>query len=246
MYILFSILYYAFLLLFSPVYFLFMFVVFLLTFAFDHKRKIIHSLSIVYAFSLFRPVPFWKYEVRGLENFDKTRTCVVIANHQSMFDIPILYALPGIFKWVSKKEVFKVPFFGWALLMNGDVAIERGAARSAKKMVADCVKHLRNDIRVNIFPEGTRSKSGVISKFKDGAFTIAKIAGVDIQPVAIDGTRSAFAKGKWWIQPNTFKVTVLPRVDRETVQSMELEELKELCRNRIVDEHKKMRPELYN
>jgi 1-acyl-sn-glycerol-3-phosphate acyltransferase len=130
--------------------------------------------------------------------------------------------------------------------MNGDVAIERGAARSAKKMVADCVKHLRNGIRVNIFPEGTRSKSGVISKFKDGAFIIAKEAGVDIQPVVIDGTRSAFAKGKWWIQPNTFKVTVLPRVDRETVQSMELEELKELCRDRIVDEHKKMRPELYN
>ena len=117
--IVFSILYYVALLIFSSIYFLFMFVVFLLTFAFDRKRVIINSLSIVYAYSLFKPVPFWKGEVKGLENFDKTRTCVVVANHQSMFDIPVLYALPGIFKWVSKKEVFKMPFFGWALWMNG-------------------------------------------------------------------------------------------------------------------------------
>ena len=243
--IIFSILYYVALLIFSSIYFLFMFVVFLLTFAFDRKRVIIHSLSIVYVYSLFRPVPYWKGEVKGLNNFDKKRTCIVVANHQSMFDIPVLYVLPGIFKWVSKKEVFKMPFFGWALWMNGDVAIERGAARSTKKMIADCIKHLRNGIRVNIFPEGTRSKTGVIGKFKDGAFIIAKEAGVDIQPVVIDGTRSAFEKGKWWVANNTFKITVLPRIDREIVKNSDLEQLKDMCRNQIVTEHKKMRPELY-
>ena len=102
-----------------------------------------------------------------------------------------------------------MPFFGWALWMNGDVAIERGATRSAKKMIADCVRYLKMGIRVNIFPEGTRSKTGQLGKFKDGAFTIAKEAGVEIQPVVINGTRSITANGKWWIVPNKFSIRVI-------------------------------------
>jgi 1-acyl-sn-glycerol-3-phosphate acyltransferase len=245
MYILFSVIYYLFLLVFSPIYFLLMFIVFLLTCLFDRKRVVIHKLSIVYAYALFRPVPYWTYDIVGLENFDTSKNCIVVANHQSMLDIPVLYVLPGNFKWVSKKEVYKMPFFGWALWMNGDVAIERGATRSAKKMIADCVRYLKMGIRVNIFPEGTRSKTGQLGKFKDGAFTIAKEAGVEIQPVVINGTRSITANGKWWIVPNKFSIRVLPRISRETVMSMDVESLKNMCRDQIEAEHRKLRPDLY-
>ena len=129
--------------------------------------------------------------------------------------------------------------------MNGDVAIERGATRSAKKMIADCVRYLKMGIRVNIFPEGTRSKTGQLGKFKDGAFTIAKEAGVEIQPVVINGTRSITANGKWWIVPNKFSIRVLPRISRETVMSMDVESLKNMCRDQIEAEHRKLRPDLY-
>jgi 1-acyl-sn-glycerol-3-phosphate acyltransferase len=100
-------------------------------------------------------------------------------------------------------------------------------------------------IRVNIFPEGTRSKTGQLGKFKDGAFTIAKEAGVEIQPVVINGTRSITANGKWWIVPNKFSIRVLPRISRETVMSMDVESLKNLCRDQIEAEHRKLRPDLY-
>ena len=107
-----------------------------------------------------------------------------------MLDIPLMYVLPTTFKWVSKKEVQKMPVFGWVLWMHGDIPVERGSRGSAKQMLERCRQRLSRGTSVIVFPEGTRTKTGEIGRFKDGAFLVAKHAGVGIQPVVIDGTWS--------------------------------------------------------
>ena len=141
-----------------------------------------------------------------------------------MLDIPLMYVLPLNFKWVSKKEVQKMPIFGWVLWMHGDIPVGRGSRRSAKRMMERCVECLSRGTSVIVFPEGTRTRTGEIGRFKDGAFLVAKSAGVGIQPVVIDGTWSLM-KG-WRVRmPHTFRVRVLDPIPPERVASSEAREL---------------------
>ena len=110
------------------------------------------------------------------------------------------------------------------LWMHGDIPVERGSRRSAKRMMERCVECLSRGTSVIVFPEGTRTRTGEIGRFKDGAFLVAKSAGVGIQPVVIDGTWSLM-KG-WRVRmPHTFRVRVLDPIPPERVASSEAREL---------------------
>ena len=135
----------------------------------------------------------WKRKISGLENVDKNKPYVIVINHNSMVDIISLYFVRLNFRWVSKQEVFRIPFIGPMLWMHGDIAIQRGrATESMKKVIRDGMMWLNRGVSVAIFPEGTRSKNGEIQRFKGGAFVLAKEAGVDILPVVMDGTTKIF------------------------------------------------------
>ena len=219
-----SILYYLVLLAWSLAYFVFMLLLFALTVAFDRERKALHAASRFWARSIFFLNPLWRLRVEGREHIDPKGAYVVTVNHQSMVDIPLMYVLPLNFKWVSKKEVQKMPIFGWVLWMHGDIPVERGSRRSAKRMMERCVERLSRGTSVIVFPEGTRTRTGEIGRFKDGAFLVAKSAGVGIQPVVIDGTWSLM-KG-WRVRmPHTFRVRVLDPIPPERVASSEAREL---------------------
>mgnify|MGYP003204137551 CR=1 FL=1 len=78
----------------------------------------------------------------GREKIDRGKAYVIVTNHQSMLDVPLMYVLPLNFKWVSKREVMRIPIFGWVLQMHGDIAIERGSSRSARHMMEEADDYL--------------------------------------------------------------------------------------------------------
>lgn len=237
-----TILYYILLLIFTIVSFIPFSLLFFATVAFDKERVALHFASRLWSYGIFRLCPFWHIRVEGKEKIDRSRPWIIITNHQSMLDIPLMYVLPTTFKWVSKKEVQKMPIFGWVLRMHGDIPIERGSRDSAKQMIERCSERIARGTSVIIFPEGTRTKTGEIGRFKDGAFFAAQHAGTGIQPVVIDGTWSLM--NGWKLRmPHTFRVRILEPLPADYVASKQARELATELETRMRSELAAMRNE---
>lgn len=138
--------------------------------------------------------PFWKYRIFGKEKLVRNRPVIIISNHQSLLDTLIIYQLRFTFKFVSKAELFKVPFLGWMMRMNDYIEILRGDKLSSEKMMLRCKKELQQGCSVMMFPEGTRSSDGTLRSFKEGAFRMALENKTDLQAIIIDGTSQALPK----------------------------------------------------
>jgi 1-acyl-sn-glycerol-3-phosphate acyltransferase len=181
-------------------------------------------------------MPGWSVHIEGREKIRKDATYVVVSNHQSMVDILAGYRLFFHFKWIAKAELFRVPFIGWNMSLNRYVYVKRGDRRSIIEMLKASEKHLRNDSSVFIFPEGTRSETGVMGDFKLGAFSLAKRVHVPILPIAITGTRDALPKGSIILRGrHRIGITVLDEIPAETAEVLEAGELAELVRNRLLE-----------
>jgi 1-acyl-sn-glycerol-3-phosphate acyltransferase len=129
-------------------------------------------------------------KVSGRKNIEIQQSYVVIANHQSAFDIFILYGFLGIdFKWIMKHELRKVPGIGIGCEKVGHIFIDRADHESAIKTLCAAKKKIVNGTSVIFFPEGTRSSDGIIRDFKKGAFKMALDLNLPILPVTIIGTR---------------------------------------------------------
>jgi 1-acyl-sn-glycerol-3-phosphate acyltransferase len=150
-----------------------------------------------------------KVTVEGLENLPKNGSFVLAANHQSAADILILLAyLPCYFKFVAKRELFKVPLFGTYLRLAGYIPIDRQSNLKAHKTLYDTSKLIRAGDSVLIFPEGTRTRNGKLGPFKRGSLVIAQQAGVPIVPVAICGSFSIMPKGTRIINPTHVRLSI--------------------------------------
>lgn len=205
------------------------------TFPFDKKRKIVHELSRLLVNMFYIVPPRWKRHVEGTQNLDPNKSYVIVINHRSMTDIMALYFVKLQFRWVSKREVFRIPFFGQFLVLHGDIAIERGnGAEAMRKVIANGRKWLDRGVSVAIFPEGTRSKDGEIHRFKSGAFALAKEAGADILPVVMEGTNSMVRKNRLFNWKNTIKIKILPPVTAEYVAKTDQKVLADEVRNQMV------------
>lgn len=229
-----SILYYLFLVFLCTFFLLLSAVMLVLCYPFDRGRRVVHELSRILSRIFFMLPPFWQQRVSGREHIDPRRPYVILINHNTVFDIPTLYYLPLNFRWVSKREVFKTPFFGQFLMLHGDICINRGhAAEALEQMVRDGKMWIGRGVSVAVFPEGTRSKDGEIHRFKAGAFTLAKEAGVDILPVVMDGTKTLMKKNFMFNWRNRITVRVLPPVTAEQVAALETHELIQLVQNEM-------------
>jgi len=186
----------------------------IILYPFDKKRKVAHVQCFWWANSLIRINPFWKLKVSGLENIDHNKTYVIIANHQSMADIVVLYKTLMQFKWVSKESLFKVPFIGWCLSLTKHISLSRGKHGSIKEVYHQASFWLRQDMSVLFFPEGTRSQTDEMNPFQNGAFKLAIKEKKPILPIRIHGTRDAIPKGSWIFKSNvSVSLTVLPAID---------------------------------
>jgi len=135
--------------------------------------------------------------VAGTENLDPDKPYIFAANHQSQFDIFALQGFLGVdFRWLAKKELFRVPIWGPAMRRAGYIPVDRSHGRQALKSLDEAARKIAAGTSVIIFPEGTRSKDGKLHEFKAGAMVLAIKSGVDIVPVAIKGTYEILPKGK--------------------------------------------------
>ena len=140
--------------------------------------------------------------VKGRENIDPKQSYVVVSNHQSAYDIFVLYGYLGIdFKWVMKKELRNAPGIGWASEKVGHIFIDRTSARSAIHSIEAAKKNICNGTSVVIFPEGTRSGSNQMNRFKKGAFKIAFELELPILPVSIEDSHKVLGKGFFNLMP---------------------------------------------
>jgi 1-acyl-sn-glycerol-3-phosphate acyltransferase len=119
-----------------------------------------------------------------------------MSNHQSALDIATLLAgLPVPFKFIAKRELFRIPVFGWAIRRAGYISIDRQNPREALKAIEEAVARIKEGANVLIFPEGTRSADGKLLPFMKGAFSLAGRAGVPVVPLAIVGTNALQPRG---------------------------------------------------
>lgn len=162
-----------------------------------------------------------RIEVTGREHLEDRSPVVVMSNHQSHFDIPVLFrVLPGSVRMVAKKELFRIPVFGAALHAAEFISVDRGDRAKAIESLQSARSLIASGISVWIAPEGTRSLDGRLGEFKKGGFILAEEAGVAILPVSIDGTRHILPAKTSKIQfEQRVRVTVHARVRRDEVAS---------------------------
>ncbi len=132
---------------------------------------------------------------------------VLLANHQSMFDIPaLLSTVPGPVRMMAKRSLFRLPFFGWGLKAAGFVPVDRDDGSKARQAFASASAHLSAGTSILLFPEGTRSRSGKLLEMQRGGFLLAIRHGLRIVPVGIRGTRQIQPRGRWEIRPGPVEV----------------------------------------
>ena len=216
-----------------------------LSLPFDRRRRFAHWYACVWANHYIALSPFWEMRIEGLEHFRKDESYVIVANHQSIADIMVMFTTFRQFRWVSKHTVFYVPFMGWMMRMANYVGIRRGDRDSRKKMMNACRDHLQMGNSIMIFPEGTRSENREIKPFKRGAFQLAVETDRPLLPIILEGTHDALPKDTWVFQQpgkQLLQIRVLPPVPPATLDH-DPERLKNHLRGIMVDELARMRAE---
>lgn len=173
----------------------------------DRSFKLYFGISPVFSGGILK-ISQVKVEKSGLDNFDHTKPYIFVSNHSSQFDIPVLqHSIPGRMGMIFKKELAKIPFFGWQLKWGPYVMIDRNDFESALKSIEEAKEKIKKfGMSVVVFAEGTRSKTGEVQPFKRGAFYLASRSGYPIIPVSISRTNKIMPKGKFQIKGGKVKV----------------------------------------
>ncbi len=149
-------------------------------------------------------------EVEGLERVDWDRPMVMVANHQSWFDVfAILADIPANLRFVAKEELARIPIFGRAWQACGHVSVNRSNRGEAIASLERAAARIRDEsLAVIFFPEGTRSPDGRLQDFKKGAFVLALQTDVPVVPLGISGSRAVMPKGSFRIRPGRIRIRV--------------------------------------
>jgi 1-acyl-sn-glycerol-3-phosphate acyltransferase len=180
--------------------------------------------------------PFWDIELEGPFPEDPRNPYVVVSNHFSQADPPIIARVPWEMKWVAKKALFDLPAAGWLLRLSGDISVDRSSKRSRAQVLETAADYLDKRCSVMFFPEGTRSRDGRVQRFSDGSFRLAIEEGVPVLPIAIDGTHEALPKNSIWFNPDVerIRVKVLDPIDTRGYTPDQSRHLQRRVRARIV------------
>lgn len=211
---------------------------YLLTLPFDRFNRIPNKAIRGLAWIMMKPNPWWSIRIKAADLQKIDQPTIVIANHQSFLDLPLLYHLPWTMRWVAKKELFRIPIFGWMIYMSGQIAIDRRSMSSAKK-IDTLVAPVQAGIPAMIFPEGTRSPDGELQAFKNGAFKLARKYNFNILPVVLKGGYEAMPPGSWKISAQQeFRISVLDPMNSNDYDSVA--ELKQEAYSLMNDELKSL------
>ena len=151
--------------------------------------------------------------VRGLDHIQAGSNYVYVSNHASLFDIPVVIAgIPDQIRLVYKKELEKIPIFGWSLKWGAYVAIDRSNRIEAKRSVEEATRKIRGGASVLLFAEGTRSADGRLQPFKRGAFNLAVKSGAPVLPLTINGTFRILPKYSLSVRPGSVELVLEPPI----------------------------------
>jgi len=181
----------------------------------------------------------WKLRVEGIGNLPSTGA-ILVANHQSIVDIPMLLAaFPRPVRFLAKRELGEIFLFGRAMAAAGNLFIDRDDPRDAVRMLREAGGRLRDGRLMVVFPEGTRSGDGSIGEFRPGAFYLAQKSGAPVVPVFIDGGYRAIPKGSLRVRPAGLLVRVLPPLSAGEGAGGSKERIAASVRERLVREGEK-------
>jgi 1-acyl-sn-glycerol-3-phosphate acyltransferase len=180
---------------------------------FDRRLRLLHRFTCFWA-SLYTWLnPVWRVRIDGREKIAPGTAYVMVANHQSLLDILVLFRLFRHYKWVSKIENFRIPCIGWNMSLNRYIKLRRGDRESVEQMMNACERTLAEGSSVMMFPEGTRSRDGRLQAFKRGAFTLAQRMRAPILPIIVEGTARALPKRGFILQGrHAIRIRVLDAV----------------------------------
>ncbi len=181
-----------------------------------------------------------KLEIVGLDNIDKDKSYIFVGNHQSHFDVPAVYSvIPFTTRFMTKKELFRIPVFGWAMKAAGTIKIDRSDRSQSIASVNDALDKIRNGVSVIIFPEGTRSADGSIGSFKKGGFVLAIKGAIPIIPVSISGSRFILPKHSLRVNPGKIKLVFGKPILTDGFTYQDREKLSEITQKFIIDNFEK-------
>jgi len=185
-------------------------------------------------FAISKINPNWNVDIEGAEEIDDRNPYIIVSNHLSNADIPVISNLPWEMKWVAKKELFTLPIVGWMMKMAGDILVDRRSTIKRAGVFKQCKYYLDKSVSVIFFPEGTRSKSGKLNRFSMGAFDLAIREKLPVLPIVLDGTQGCLPKNTWKFKPDVYvKMKVLPPVQTEMYKPEQSNELMKRVRGNI-------------
>jgi 1-acyl-sn-glycerol-3-phosphate acyltransferase len=174
-----------------------------------------------------------RIDARGLERLEPDRTYVFVANHQSIYDIPILFwSLPYQLRIIAKASLGNIPFLGWHLRRTGHMLVDRRRPE-ASKILGWASRLTANGLSLIVFPEGTRSRDGRVARFKGGSFLLALEAGLPVVPLSLVGSRHVMRKGNVTTYPGEVRLIVHAPIDTRGLAGSDSREFGERVRRII-------------
>jgi 1-acyl-sn-glycerol-3-phosphate acyltransferase len=208
----------------------------LLTSLFDSDGRIQHQISQIWSRMLLA-VSGVKMRIEGLEKIDPGATYVFVANHRSFMDIPVLLAhLPLQFRFFAKKGLFLIPFLGTHLRRAGHLPVVKDNPRASLKSMTDAIRLLRaQGMSVILFPEGGRSKDGILQDFIEGAAYVAVKSGLPVIPIAMTGTREVLPMGSLQIMSGIVELRIGDPIPTASLTLKDRATLTQTMHDRVAD-----------
>lgn len=175
-------------------------------------------------------------KVRGHEHIDRKRSYVFISNHQGAFDIFLIYGFLGVpIKWVMKAGIGKIPFVGAACRAAGFIFVDNSTAKSAARSVREAERSLKKGASIVVFPEGSRTKTGQMGRFKKGAYQMAVDQGLPVAPITLNGPFDVLPIGSLNVHPRKMEMIIHEPIPTEGMDTSHqgLQEIAEKTREII-------------
>jgi len=177
---------------------------------------------------------FIKVKVEGIDKVQPDWTYLFMANHASLFDVPLLGGyIPNLVRGIEADRQFKWPFYGWMVRRLENIPISRESIHESIKSIRKAEEYLRSGISMVILPEGHRTKDGELLPFNKLPFFLAKQAEVAVVPIGLSGLFTLKAVNSWIIHPRTIKIKFGDIIPVEQVQSYSVVELRDLVKEKI-------------
>jgi 1-acyl-sn-glycerol-3-phosphate acyltransferase len=207
-----------------------------------HNRQTLYMYGKVFCRGLASFMG-WRLDVANRERLDSARPCVFVANHQSFLDVVTFGSIfPKRTVSAGKREIGKIPIFGWFYRLSGNLVIDRSDPRGARDSLEEAARTIRDErVSVWFMPEGHRNRAGALLPFKTGAFRLALAAGVSIVPIVAEPLAVIADTEKQLARPGSLRVTVLEPIPADASSPRAVAELAALTRARMQEELDRLR-----